>query len=445
MAKNFDLTSNIKVGVTDIVDRPRGPRSRKEKLLEREANLEAKSIQYTPPVEESLPLKNYSHVIKDTPVHTGMNTVVVPPTPLRTPRSTDEDTRMHTGINYEIFSTQTPDKGRKSQKLSTRAMDPLDIRIYQHLETHVQSRNVTRIISLARIADSVNASLETVGRHVDKLWSMGVIKNKARMNIGVIRGNVYELDPSRYEDLLKEFKALCSFTQWKVNQIAQTSMKNSSENHVEPRVTSRHTGMHTGIDTAFSSSSNIYKNTTTETGIDFSEIDFSAFPGIDSTTLRQFTLKYPTADSLQDFIDRVAYAIKEKLGLPSAITNPNGFLFSSFKEGVNVGHGYKSRKVLRDEEELRVEQAEMDELLRIRNEKRRLDVERSKLCFEDWLETTAKSRMKDFEEERKKAFPSKGSFDAPMPIRMKQLKEIQVDTFLMETGTPMTFRDLLIG
>ena len=54
MKKSFDLDSRIKVGVTDIVGKPRGPRSRKEKLKEREINssLASKDKFLTPPKSE---------------------------------------------------------------------------------------------------------------------------------------------------------------------------------------------------------------------------------------------------------------------------------------------------------------------------------------------------------------------------------------------------------
>lgn len=202
-----------------------------------------------------------------------------------------------------------------------------------------------------------------------------------------------------------------------------------------------------------SSSNNYnYSSTNTEpmprhTGfvVDLNEIDLSKLPGVDRQKLRKFLSKYPDLESLQDFIDRVGTAIETQKGTKNEVKHPGAFLETCFEKGVDVPASYKSRRALAEEEALKRETEELEALKAIREKKKAIEAEKAKLNFEAWLEQVAQSKMEEFEHERKKLFPTPDEFGFPASVKLKQLREIQVDQFLLETGTPDSFRNVLLA
>ncbi len=202
------------------------------------------------------------------------------------------------------------------------------------------------------------------------------------------------------------------------------------------------------------SSSNNYNYSSTNTEqmprhsnviVDLNSIDLSKLPGVDRQKLRKFLSKYPDQESLQDFIDRVGAAIESQKGTKNEVTFPGAFLEKCFEHGVDVPAGYKSRRALAEEEALKRETEELEALKAIREKKKAIESQKAKLNFDAWLEQVAQNKAQEFEEERKKLFPTPNQFEFPASVKLKQLREIQVDRFLFETGTPETFRSVLLG
>lgn len=197
----------------------------------------------------------------------------------------------------------------------------------------------------------------------------------------------------------------------------------------------------------FERSSSNYINTTTlqKSGMPLfvSEIDLSALPGIDPQVLKKYVAKYDTQEALQDFVDRVAYAIKIQAGTKNEVKFPGAFMAKCYEEGVNVPPTYKSRKARLEEEALSRELAEFEALKQLRDERRKLEVEKAKIKFEEWLEGLTRDQIMKFESEQRVRFPSGGAFEVPASVRVKQLMEVKLDHFILETGLPQQFRDPL--
>lgn len=121
------------------------------------------------------------------------------------------------------------------------------------------------------------------------------------------------------------------------------------------------------------------------------------------------------------------------------------FMDFCFDKGVDVDASYKSRAVRREEEAIKRQEEELEQLQKIRDTKKAIEMKKAKINFEAWLEQVAKERMAEFENERRKIYPTRAEFDVPSSVKLKQLKEIQVDQFIIETGLPMTLKEDLIG
>ncbi len=201
-----------------------------------------------------------------------------------------------------------------------------------------------------------------------------------------------------------------------------------------------------------SSSNNYLNSTTTEElprhfadRVDISMIDLSAVQGVDRQKLKKYISKYSTLESLQDFVDRVACAINGQIGTKNEVKFPGAFMDSCFDRGVDVPATYRSRRALIEEEHLKREQAELDHLKKIQEERKKIEGEKLKLKFEDWLRQAGAVRIAEFEAERSRMFPKNSEFDVPAKVRMNQLRQIQADTFILENGLAMTFRESLVS
>lgn len=201
-----------------------------------------------------------------------------------------------------------------------------------------------------------------------------------------------------------------------------------------------------------SSSNNInfIKTTTTESmnGMPnfLEELDLSKLPGVDRQKLRKYFGKYPDRESMQDFIDRVAFAIESQKGTKSAINHPGAFIDSCYDKGfVDVPSTYKSRRVLAEEEALKREQAELEEIQKAREKRRLVEGEKAKIKFTDWLDAHAMKRMAEFEQKVAEKFPVTPGYPVPPSIKAGQLKQVQVEAFLIESDTSPSLRDILIS
>jgi hypothetical protein len=151
-------------------------------------------------------------------------------------------------------------------------------------------------------------------------------------------------------------------------------------------------------------------------------------------------------EAFQNFIDKVAYVVQKGRGTPSEVRSPVGFLIKSLERRfINVDPGYKSRLMRLQEEELRLRQLEVEEMKRVRGENKKLELEKAKILFEEWLSNEAAKRIHEFEAERKRLNGTQKGYDVPAQVRAKQILQIQADTFLLETGLPLTMREGLLG
>jgi len=199
------------------------------------------------------------------------------------------------------------------------------------------------------------------------------------------------------------------------------------------------------------SSSNINfnnSNTTTysESGMPLfvEEIDLSKLPWIDRQKLRKYLRKYQTREALQDFVDRVAFAIENQKGTKNEVRHPGAFIDSCYERGVDVSGTYRSRDQLKEEEDLKREQEELENFKRIRDERKKIEGEKLKFTFEDWFENAAKDRMQEFEKERALTYPEIQGFPIPRQVKMKQIREVAASTFVFENGISPSMSGVLI-
>jgi len=88
---------------------------------------------------------------------------------------------------------------------------------------------------------------------------------------------------------------------------------------------------------------------------------------------------------------------------------------------------------------------ELEALEVLGKKKKEIEAKRYKLKFEEWLEGDAQKRIKEFEGQIAVLHPTTGEFALPAPVKLKKLREIQVDSFILENQVPTHLRELLLG
>jgi hypothetical protein len=438
VTKHFDLDSAVKVGVTDIVGKARGPRSRKEKLAERrdvetqpsteleEIVVQKKQVRPEPKPTVQVP------VHREHSVNAHENSVSAQPPSMSTPMSAHLERSLSTQNAGSSAGGLLVHAKEKKVALQVR-----HIKILQFLKNNLVTENATRLIYHKQISDVTGIPFASVRRYMSELKSLGVIISSRKSWSNGYQGNYYHLNLVKCRECLGLLE----------------SMRYMSAEFNEPQATQRLSERSMPAQTEYSlntnsSSSSFKKNiTTTEaTPYDLNNLDVEEFHGLDVESLVRFRANYATLEAFQNFIDKVAYVVGKSRGTSSELRNPNAFLIKSLERRyVNVDSEYKSRALRREEEELASRQAELDAMKRIRDERHQVEAAQAKLKFESWVESESRRRSEEFEKERTRTFPvGKGSFDVPPSIRARQLLEVQVDTFLIETGLPLTLRGALI-
>jgi len=306
--------------------------------------------------------------------------------------------------------------------------------VLQFLRNCLAKDNETKLIYHSQISKGLQIPVASVRRYLSELKNLKVIQNTRRGWHNGFQGNFYHLD-------LLKVKEVCSLAEAFQMQRSDWSQRSANSEFENPHMS---THVNTQMNT-FSSSSNLNNKTTTtkHAQIDLSGIDLEAFPNFDRSRLIEIIGKYPTVESLQDFVDRVEFAIKEKMGTSNAIRDPNAFLFKAFQTGVNVGAGYKSRAVRFEEDALKREKEKLEALEKINDEKRKLELRRARMDFESWLADGGKPLKDQIERERKQQFVKSG-FDVPPAQQLKQFKEIAVTQYLLKAEFPVTFKEDLL-
>jgi len=439
MPKNFDLDSSIKVGVTDIVGKSRGPRSRKEKLQERET----KSF-----VPESMPIK--SEEPRSVPKS------YTEPEPTQEPSAHEHSVSTHersTSAQPLLMSTPMSTQNERSfgppqpsvavdglihqAKERRIALQIRHLHVLGYLKTNLVSENSTRLIYHRQICDVTGIPFASVRRYISDLYNLGIIIARRKAWSNGFQGNYYQLNLVKTRELLGMMESL-RYMSSEFNEARP--QKNPSERSMSAHYE------HSLSTNSSSSNLKIDSTTTDDNHYDLAKLDIDEFPGLDIESLVQFRRNFNSLEAFQNFIDKVAYVVQKGRGTPSEVRSPVGFLIKSLERRfINVDPGYKSRLMRLQEEELRLRQLEVEEMKRVRGENKKLELEKAKILFEEWLSNEAAKRIHEFEAERKRLNATQKGYDVPAQVRAKQILQIQADTFLLETGLPLTMREGLLG